>query len=256
MRWAVAITTVPQRRCDLLPQTLHSLREGGFGLDANCPMRLHVDGSSDPRGWAAEFGLPVTAHDPPVRTAGNWCLALAETWFRHQEADMYMMCQDDFVCVRNLRQYLDRCPYPERGYLNLITETGSAAGAQRHPRGKPTNEELRVQHGKVGWFRSNQSGKGAVALVLDKKAVMALLSPYPGKPHSHLAERTMDAHRGWRVIDGGISESMTTKGWSEWCHNPSLVLHTGVASSMGNCGGYEPAQSFPGDQADALGFLR
>jgi hypothetical protein len=72
---------------------------------------------------------------------------------------------------------------------------------------------------------------------------------------SHLIERTVDPHRGWRAIDGGIVEAMKQAGWSEWIHNPSLVQHTGQMSSMGNTGKDQLAESFPGPEKDAMTFL-
>lgn len=244
LRWTYGITTIPSRRCNLFLRTLESLRVAGFDRP-----RLFVDGCDDPKSWAGEFGLEVTARHPAVRTAGNWLLSMAELYFRDPSADRFALFQDDFVCVRNLREYLDRCKYPERGYWNLYTS---------HPR----NEKLRTEHGGTGWLKSDQMGQGALALVFSREAVMTLLSArHPNGqgglvPYSHLVERAQNPHRGWRAIDGGVVEALgRAAGWSEWVHSPSLVQHTGLRSSMGNDNANFQAESFPGESQDALDFL-
>jgi hypothetical protein len=94
-----------------------------------------------------------------------------------------------------------------------------------------------------------QTGRGAVALVFDRGAVMTLLSS------PHLVERFGDVHRGHKAIDGGIVTALNHQGVFEYVHNPSLVQHTGETSTMGNRTG-KLALSFPGEDRDALALLR
>ena len=88
---------------------------------------------------------------------GNWVTALWALYTSDAEADRYAIFQDDCVAVRNLRQYLEACEYPETGYWNLYTF--------------PENER-----NKRGWYLSNQCGKGAVGLVFSSLAVRTLLA--------------------------------------------------------------------------------
>ena len=233
-RWVYGLTTVPERRRDLLPRTLGSLRLAGFGQP-----RLFVDGASpqEAAGYEAEFLLAVTARWPRLRTLGNWLLGLAELYLREPAADRFAMFQDDLVAVRNLRAYLDAVPYEPQTYWNLYTfpqNEGLAHGA--------------LGAGKTGFYPSNQMGRGAVALVFDRQTVITLLT------HAHMVERPLDAHRGWRSIDGGIVTALKKAGWRELVHMPSLVQHTGDVSTMMN-GKHQQSLTFPGETFDAATLL-
>lgn len=241
MRWAYGVTTVPSRRQDLLPRTLASLCSAGFDSP-----RLFVDGLENCLAdrWQQDLQLTVTARFPFIRVFGNWVLGLAELYIRDPGADRYAMFQDDFVTYPNMRQYLERCAYPDgeegrdKGYWNLYTF--------------PSNQNLAPVDGKgmqrEGWYPSNQFGRGAVALVFNRPAVITLLT------HLHMVERPQDCTRGWRAVDGGIVTAMGKAGWKEYVHNPSLVQHTGLVSSMGNKP-HKLAVSFRGEDYDALRLL-
>lgn len=238
MRWAYAITTAVtptgSRRGDLFPRTLASLKAAGFDSP-----KLFVDGDRDGGSWEREFGLETVTRYPNIRTYGHWALSLAELYIRNPEAERYAMFQDDFVTGKNLRRYLERCPYPERGYWNLYTFGLKKDGS---------NANHKLLEGKKGWHVSNQNGRGAVALVFDRATVVQLLS------HRHFVERPQDPKRGWRAVDGGVVSSLTKSGWKEYVHNPSLVQHTGLNSSMGNPR-FEPSPIFPGEGFDFLSLL-
>lgn len=240
MRWAVGLTTVKEseqtlkhtqaqpRRTSLLPRTLASLRAAGFA-----ELRLFVDGDDDGASWSREFGLPVTARGGPhARTAANWVLSLYETYHRDPDADAYLIAQDDLVCVRNLREYLERNPWPGDGYANLFV--------------MPSNAKL--DPGRPGWYASNQLGRGAVLLAFTRKAVVELLGDV------YLVARAQDHERGHRAIDGGIVECFRNKGRREFCHSPSLCQHTGDVSVMQNRP-HPKSPSFPGERFDPLTLL-
>lgn len=228
MRWAYGVTTCKQRKTNLLPRTIASLKNGGFPEP-----HLFVDGEDDPASWEIKFGLPVTIRNPAVRTAGNWALSAIELYLRQPDAELYAIFQDDLVCVRNLRAYLERAVRPTRGYMNLYTF--------------PQNEDLAA--GRNGFYESNQRGRGAVALVFSREALLTLFQS------QHFVERPQDQDRGHRSIDGGIVASMEKAGWKEFVHYPSLVQHTGLESSMGNRK-HPLSRTFPGEAFDALGFLQ
>lgn len=244
LRWAYGVTTVPERFDDLLPRTLESLKLAGFDRP-----RLFVDGlgtehDGGENRYYRKFGLEVTARWPRIRTHLNWFLAFHELFGRNPDADRYAIFQDDFVTVRNLRAYLDHAPYPPKGYLNLYT--------------MPSNQELvprdltANRNPKVGFYPSNQFGRGAVALVFDREATLALLGS------AHMIGRPMDPNRGHKVVDGGILESMKKVGFTEYVHHPSLVQHTGMTSTV-ESGRQRPAswlaRSYPGEDFDALSLL-
>lgn len=224
-KWAYGVTTVPQRKGDLLPKTLRSLVDAGFDKS-----RLFVDGAKE--GFDS-FGLDVTYRYPRIRTYGNWVLSLAELYIREPGAQLYAVFQDDVVFCRNIRQYLERSSYPAMGYWNLYTV--------------PANQKL-VPPGTQGWYRSNQHGRGALALVFSRDTVLTLLT------HQHMVERPLDSMRGWRTVDGGIVTAMKKAGHSEYVHNPSLVQHAGDYSTM-RSPIHKKATSFKGSEFDALTLL-
>lgn len=225
MKWAYGVTTVPARKDALLPQTLDSLRNGGFDTP-----HLFVDGA---KGGYEEFGLPLTYRFPAVRTAANWCLSLGELYARNPLASRYALFQDDLVCYRNLRQYLTELPYTPQTYWNLYTF--------------PHNQKLAPE--SVGFFTSNQRGFGAVALVFDREAVIKLFTT------NLLWKRIQCPNRGWRSIDGAIITALKPLGYKEVCHNPTLVQHVGKKSTTSNK--FHPvAVSFRGRNFDAMELLR
>lgn len=233
--WQYGVTTTPVRVADgLLDRTLDSLQRAGFPLP-----RLFVDGAEEVSRYKEKYGgCEVTCRNPNVRTHGNWILSLYELYLRNPHANRYAVFQDDLVTYPNLRDYLDSCQYPERGYWNLYT-------FPENQKICPTNSSGEQQ---VGWYASNQRGLGAVALVFDREAVIALLTA------KHMVERVAHPKRGHKSVDGGIVTAMKNAGYREYVHNPSLVQHTGEKSSMGNK--RQPlSPSFRGEIFDCLSLL-
>lgn len=227
--WSYGVTTVPSRRIDLLPRTLQSLAAAGFPEP-----RLFIDGARE-RDFPY-LGYKCSYRWPALRTHGNWFMALQELYQRNSDTTYYAVFQDDLEMAPNTRQYLEQCAYPERGYWNLYTfpenqEKVPAAGA--------TGRQ------QIGWCRSNQRGLGALALVFNRAAVVDLLTS------RHMVERSQDKRRGWKAVDGGIVSGMRKAGRFEYIHNPSLVQHIGVKSTMGN-GKHAQASSYRGTDAMAL----
>jgi len=212
---------VPARFDNLLPRTLASLQDGGFSSP-----RLFIDGVKEaqlPEWISSQY--KTTCRDTPLRTFGNWTLTAWELYVREPHADFYAIFQDDFVTYKHLREYLEVCHYPARGYWNLYTFPENE---------KPLN----------GWCLSNQLGKGAVALVFSGPAIRTVLQS------QHMVERPLNKMRGYRAVDGGIVTAFKKAGWSEWVHQPSLVQHTGNESSMGNKK-HPEAATFRGEDFDA-----
>jgi hypothetical protein len=234
--WTVGVTTVPQRRGDLLLKTLESLNAAGF-----VKPRLFVDGEKDAESWRAEFGLEVTARFPVIRTHGNWFLALGELFIRTPNADRFAIFQDDLIAVKNLRPYLDLCKYPDNGYWNLLTfpqnQKGTTPGFYEAP-----------GYAMPGYAYKVQRGLGAVGLVFSRDAALEILFA------QHMVERPIDADRGWKAVDGGVVTAANKAGYREYVHSPSLIQHTGVKSTMGNLP-HPLAPTFPGAGFDALSLV-
>lgn len=192
---------------------------------------------------------------PKVRTAGNWLLSLLELYVRDPNADRYAVFQDDFVTYRNLRKYLEQIPYPTGGYLNLLTFMDNEQAIKDKPAGfhlasYVDTEEERERKRKLNMGgQDRQSGRGAVALVFDNEAAVALLSS------KTLIKRFKDSTYGHRRIDGGVVHAMNELGFREYVHSPSLVFHTGEISSMGNSP-HKNALSFRGEDFNVFDLLK
>lgn len=232
--WQYGVTTVPERNPQPLVRTLNSLKLSGFDHPT-----LFIDGDKNWTWWEKEFSLPVVCRYPRIRTFGNWILTMIELYIRNPTADFYAVFQDDFVCSKNLRSYLESIRYPDKGYLNLLTF--------------PQNH-VRIRD-KVGFSRATGwRGAGAVALVFNHDALQALLT------HGHMASRINprkpghDAARAYRYVDGAIVETMEAVGYAEYVHNPSLVQHTGLRSSTGNPR-HPLSPSFRGESFDLMTLL-
>jgi hypothetical protein len=236
VKWAYGVTTVPRRRDTLLPRTLRSLANAGFDKP-----RLFVDGGDEATSvsYQEEFGCSVSTRNPQVRAYGNWILGLWELYLREPDADRYAMFQDDLEATRNLRAYLDKVELPECGYWNLYTFPPVIPGIQAPP---PAD-------GRVGFFPSNQYGRGAVALVFPRKAILELLAS------KETVERPQDPQRGHRNIDGAVINTLKPRGFTEYVHHPSLVQHTGIATTIQGGRPHPQANPWLGVEYDATEFL-
>lgn len=222
MNWAYGVTTVPERFETVLPRTLASLAKAGFDNP-----RLFIDGPGEIPAALRQYQFSQRV--PKLRAFGNWLLAIQELVVLEPTADRYAIFQDDMVTYINLRQYLNQCQYPDKGYLNLYTFPSQT---------KDIN----------GWYLSTQGGKGAVGLVFNRDALLALFSS------NYMINRPFDLRRGHKSIDGGIVTAMNNMGWQEYVHNPSLVQHTGIQSAIGNSP--QPfAPTFKGEDFDAVQLL-
>lgn len=237
MKWSYGVTTVPQRRGDLLPKTLESLAAAGFTKP-----RLFVDGSTDPRSWEASFDTEVTCRYPTIRAYGNWVLSLGELYIRTPDATHYALFQDDIIVMKNLRSYLEKkmSSFPDKGYLNLYTFPSQHIHIPRSISG---------EKGVVGFYPSSQNGRGAAGLIFTNEGVRTLLA------HPYMIERPKDVARGHKSIDGGIITAMRISGWKEYVHFPSLIQHTGDFTTIPGNAPHKKATTFLGEEYDALRFL-
>ena len=236
--WAYGVTTVPERVYRILSQTTNSLTRAGFSHP-----RLFVDGLSTRlvRSLKARHtALEITSHYPKVGAFASWTLALHELRLREPLADYYVIFQDDILVCRNLRNYLENLTPPDfpekKWYGNLYTV--------------PSNYELLGTDSfpprtHVGWYPSDQFGRGALALLFDNQAAETLVT-------SHLfAQWARCPGRGHKAIDAAVIDSLRREGYREYVHNPSLVQHVGSVTTMASPT-RPPSTSFPGEQFDAL----
>lgn len=228
--WSYGVTTVPQRSDTTLPRTLASLKAGGFDKP-----RLFVDGGTSVEPYLSRYpDLDITLRSPAVKTFGNWTLALWELYIRNPDATRFAVFQDDFICYRNLRQYLESCRYPHQGYWNLYT----------FPSAQST-----LPQDKIGWHQSPQLGRGAVGLVFNRETVTTLFQGQVLVTHPQ-------TRKGDRKVDAVVVTALRNAGWKEYVHNPSLTQHIGDETTIEGQLKHPHAPSFRNEQFDALELLK
>jgi len=239
-QWVYGITTVPSRLNTTLPITLETLKNAGFDKP-----RLFIDGVSSPEEYQ-RLNLETTCRYPAVRTAGNWYLSLAELYYRNPTADLFALFQDDIVICKNARQYLETLPYGRRSNDHVYWNLHSfPANEEIWQEGSNPQNGVRPKDHVSGYYDSNQLGKGALALVFDRPAVVKVLGS------EYLAIRPQDLNKGHQGIDGAIVTALNNVGYKEQVHYPCLVQHIGKISTMGH-GSYPLSTSFVGESFDAM----
>jgi hypothetical protein len=244
VHWAYGITCVPSRFDTLLPKTIANLKRGGFTAPT-----LYADRCSLKQALELEqsTGLRVVprhnySNDLEGVAWANYLLALWDLLIRHRNATRFVIFQDDVTVVTNLLQYLSTIELKEDTYWNLYTGNMN---------------ELICNHmgisGQKGvWFKSDQRGRGALALVLGRNAVEDLLS------HPVTVQRPRSASKNWhKNLDGWVCEVLINqlKKYTELCHSPSLVQHIGFMETTLMHQQYVPTKLYPGDEWDALSLL-
>lgn len=234
--WMYGVTTTHERVSTTLPKTLHSLGEAGFTNP-----RLFVDDCPYEADFE-QFDLEVSYRCPRIRMFPNWMMGLSELYYRVPNADRYAIFQDDVVFIKNLRYYLDTIYFPENGYWNLYTYVNEKRFLQASP---PSDDY-------VGFYESNQKGRGALALVFNRDMVIKILQS------KHMANKVLHATKGYVRVDGAVIDAVTVDiGGKEYVHSPTLVSHTGASFSVKKQAPirYPAELKFPGIDFDALSFL-
>jgi len=237
--WAYGITTIP-KRFECFEKTLESLKNGGF----DAPY-IFVDGGNqdDLKKYVTSkrvFNVPP----PPLQVTKRWWLALLELYLCEPTCDRYAIFQDDVLSYKNLIHYLDAIDMPSDGYWNLHT--------------MPCNEEIPVK--QEGWFKAptpytnyilGGCGKGAQGLVFSREAVGIILTS------QHLFNKVVDTEKGWKNIDGAVVEILYRNGIYEYLHNPSLIQHVGVETTVPSTQPKHlpPSRKWLGEDFDATSFL-
>lgn len=235
---AYGVTTVPDRRDNLFQNTLSSLLKAGFTQP-----HIFIDGN-DCTDKYKDLPFQKTFHSH-TGCYGNWILALWELFILNKSAEWYLLFQDDVECVAGLHQYLLSCRYPK---------SANTSSSQKHFYNLysfPQNEEL-VNECAKGWFKSNQRVRGALGLMFNRDAVIDLLS------HKNTVSRPLAAQNSHKGIDAVICESLIDDlKYTEFCHNPSLIQHTGQNHSTLRHATPEAwlSRTFPGQIYDVTKLL-
>ena len=224
MEWVVVVTTVNERSSGLLRSTLNSIEIAGF-----TSFNLFVDGAIPYEEYASLSTRGcINVRSPRVRTFANWYLAALQVLNQNTTADRFIFFQDDVVCSKNLRLYLESVELPKCGYLNCYTY--------------PENESSIPGV----WAPSpHQSGRGALCLVFSREVLQQIVT------HERLLHRLFD-DEGWKNLDGAIVSTANLIGVKEYVHTPSLVDHTGHDCSTMGHKIKARASTFRGEDFDCL----
>jgi len=178
MRWAVGVTTA-RRPLPTLQKTCTSLARAGFAG----PRILDDVDRQGP--WP------------------NWLRAVQALLREHPEAEALLICQDDIVLCRDLRQYLDRTLWPGPA-VALCSPYCPGPYRQKRP----------------GWRRQQRGWAlvGALCWALPRRAAEAVLEDL-----GEVAARSR--------IDARVGRWAAQTGRSVWYHSPSLVQHIGNRNS-------------------------
>ena len=230
--WAYGITTVSDRVDNPFPATLASLESAGF-----CNPRIFIDGGGDKEVLRKyeTYDCPITNRREKVGALGNWILALWELYIREPTAQRFTIFQDDILVCKGLRDYLDTQGLQKDSYWNLIVY--------------PVNEKLKPSSGYRGWYRSDQMGRGAQALVFDLTAVIEILKS------DGMVGRPQDLRRGKQNIDGVVLNTLKSLGYVEYVHSPGLVTHLAVPSAIRKTAQPEITE-FVGTDFDAMELVK
>lgn len=248
--WAVGITTVPERKNTTLPRTIQSLIMTGFNIDRLFidfkPRRLGDETKPDDYQYIVslsqeyeDYGIPCTFRTPNIRAFSNWFLGLSELYLRFPNANRYVLFQDDVIACAGVREYLEHCEYPNKGYINLMTFPQNEKEKHAYFPGISLDK-------MVGWYPSNQKGKSACGYVFDRTTALEVLNS------EELLNRVRE-DKGHHNIDAAVSGALKRKGFTEYVHTPSLLKHIGYETSI-----HTPDErghnTHPKEQPDVLTF--
>ncbi len=178
MNFAVAVTTAP-RPLPTLERTLASLERAGFD-------RVRVVGDVNRDGaWP------------------NWLRAVRTLLAESAAADALLVCQDDIICCRHLREYLERTMWPDASVAVCSPYCPAPYRGDR----QGWHQERR------GWYLV-----GALCWAIPRAAAEAILCDL-----GHVESRNR--------IDARVGRWALQTRRSVWYHTPSLVQHIGNGNS-------------------------
>jgi len=148
------------------------------------------------------------------------------------------MLQDDLVCCKNVRSYLERelWPAPRVGLVSFYCPS--------------------VYGSSLGGFQLINAGEGligALTYVFPPAAVRSLLTH-----GATLAHRMRSSPAGTRSIDTVLGQWARARRFPIYYHVPSLAQHTGTASTLwkgATSAGSRAASHFVGETCDAVELM-
>ena len=226
MQFSFAITSCDSRmKSGALNETVDQLNKAGFPTNQLVKAIDGVDGE-------------------PYGMFGNWILTAWELWLRNPKSDFYCIFQDDIICCKNLKPYLQATLSPHANcYFNLYCGRSNTDHVMQLG--------LDDQRKRKGWHISNQNGRGALGLVFPRPVFMHLLSSQEMVSHPQEPE-------GTRGIDKTICLAFRRLGIKEMVHYPSLIQHRDendvVSTRRPQPGRVSPC--FVGEEFDAMSFYK
>ncbi len=201
--WAVGVTSAPRKE-ETLVESLASLKEAGWNEGY-----LFVE----PDTPLAEDHYRVIVREHTLGAWPNFYLGLTELYMREPHADAYLMCQDDVLYARDLRNYLEENLWPATslGVVSLHT-------APHQDRGDVDG----FFPADLGW-----DAWGAQAYVFSNPSLRALLHDARVLNHRHRGPR-----EGLCNVDSLVGQWCRDRDLTYYLHTPSLTQHIGDTSTL------------------------
>ncbi len=222
--WSIGVTTAPRQK-STLEISLASLQAAGW-----TEIQLFAEPDTD---VPTKFpGLTVSCRPVRMGAFPNWYLSLTEMMMRNPLADAYLLCQDDVLFSRGLRQYLEDClwPAPEVGVVSIYCPS--------HYHSEKAGFHV-INKGWDSW--------GALAYVFSNPSARAFLSHELALNHRHHGPA-----KGLRNIDSVVGSWCRDSGLPYFEHSPSLAQHIGETSTIWSKGSSRrrTASAFVSDTAE------
>ena len=224
--WAVGVTTAPRDPCTL-KESLRSLENAGW----KDYLLFAEPDSSVPDGVD---GARLRQRANALGAWPNFYMALTELMLTQPHADAYLMCQDDVLYCKGLRDYLENVLWPgsRPGVVALHT---------------PMHQDIAAAK---GFYASPQgwAAWGAQAYVFPNAAARAFVR------HPRVVNhRNRGPREGLCNVDSMVGQWCQDVGFDYYLHSPSPTQHIGEKSTLwenSNLEGRRSAATFPGEDVD------
>jgi hypothetical protein len=199
------MTTAPREK-PTLTTSLNSLTEAGWS-----DVRLFAEPESVvPREFC---DLPINWRAGKLGAFANWHLAFTELFLRAPDADAYLLCQDDVIFAKGLRDFLEVRLWPNPT-VGVVSVYAAGRRSQREPAG--------FALAAAGW-----DTRGALALIFPNASLKAFLGHPLVMRHPRRARGEGTCH-----IDALVGEWCRRTGLGFYEHAPSLAQHIGDTSTL------------------------
>lgn len=233
-RWAVGITTAP-RESETVARMAESLGAAGWDLDT-----VHLFAEPDAQVPGSFADAMVSRRNATLGAWPNFLLGLMELTLRDPHADAYLMCQDDAIFCKGLRDYLEDSLWPATRLGVVSLHTASHLASDELSGFYPSRE---------GW-----GAWGAMGYIFPNASARAFLRhPMVGN------HRNRGRSEGLCNIDSIVGEWCLRSGLDFYLHAPSLCQHIGETSTLwknNSLKGRRSASDFPGENSDIRDVMR